>query len=156
MSLSLLIYLYSLGILFLSLVISVAVLSFVRKKNVSLRDELAAEKHRRRSQSTKYGQLSEQFIPLLEAYPGNPKDFRFLGSPVDGVGFEKDKIIIAEFKVSNSRLTDNQKRIKKIIEDGNVEFVEVRINEKNSDLLNRKKLFSSNNYQITELLNSAN
>ena len=119
-------------ILFLSLVVSVAVYFRIRNKISFLEGALATEKSKRQSQSTRYGQLSEQFIPLLSSYDGDPKQFRFLGSPVDGIGFEEDKIIIAEFKVADSKLTPKQRKIRDLINNGNVEFREIRIDENNN------------------------
>ena len=41
-----------------------------------------------RSQSVKFGQISEQFIPLHNLFPWDSKQFRFLGSPIDGIQFD--------------------------------------------------------------------
>ena len=133
-------------LLFTVLILFYFINSYKKIKNnlVYLKDELSTEKSRRQSQSTRYGQLSEQFIPLLQNYPGNPKDFRFLGSPVDGIGFEEDKLIIAEFKVADSRLTPKQRNIKKLIEEGYVEFKEIRIDEKSIEKLNKEKVHAFN------------
>lgn len=85
-------------------------------------DDLAAqvdeEISRQRSLSSTYGRISEQWIPLSTRYPYDPQNFRFLGSPIDGVQFEEDSIIFIEFKANKSRLSDKQKRIKQLIEDG--------------------------------------
>ena len=105
-------------------------LSRLSKKVSDLTSKLSEERSRRQSQSTRYGQLSEQFMPLLEDYPGDPKEFRFLGSPIDGVGFEEDRILLTEFKVASSQLTTRQRRIRDMVKDNKVEFVEVRISEK--------------------------
>lgn len=41
-----------------------------------------------RSQAITAGKVHEQLIPYLPAFPYNPKDVRFLGSPVDLVVFD--------------------------------------------------------------------
>jgi len=74
----------------------------------------------------KHGKAIEQFFPFLENYPYNKNNFRFIGSPIDGIQFENDKIIFIEFKTRNSKLSKNQKRIKEIIEKKNVYFEEFR------------------------------
>ena len=118
----------------IALAIALIVISFflsrLSKKVSDLTSKLSEERSRRQSQSTRYGQLSEQFMPLLEDYPGDPKEFRFLGSPIDGVGFEEDRILLTEFKVASSQLTTRQRRIRDMVKDNKVEFVEVRISEK--------------------------
>ena len=113
----------------LTIVLSLSIY-FLVKILMKSRRMLKKEKSRRQSQSTRYGQLSEQFMPFLDDYPGDPKQFRFLGSPIDGVGFEEDKILLTEFKVADSQLTTRQRKIRDMVKDNKVEFVEVRISEK--------------------------
>jgi len=79
---------------------------------------------RKRSLSSLYGKITEQFAPFMERYPHNPKNFRFIGSPIDGIQFEDDKIIFVEFKSSNSKLTEGQKKMKEIVENKKVEWFE--------------------------------
>ena len=82
---------------------------------------------RLRSRAVRNGLMAEQFLPLIESYPWDPQNFRFLGSPVDGVAFEQDKVIIVEFKTGRAQLSPNQKHIKKLVTDGKVDFQEIRI-----------------------------
>ena len=65
----------------------------------------------------------------MEEYPYDPHGFRFLGSPLDGVQFEEDRIVFVEFKTNRSRLSENQKRLKRLIEQGEVYFEEFRFTE---------------------------
>ncbi len=90
---------------------------------LELRDALSQKK----SLSSRYGKLTEQFIPFLKEYPYNEQNFRFIGSPVDGVQFEDDKIVLMEFKTAGGRLTDKQKRIRELVRRGRVFFEEFRI-----------------------------
>jgi len=80
-----------------------------------------------RSLSSRYGKMTEQFMPFLRDYPYLPENFRFLGSPIDGVQFENDKIIFIEFKTSNSQLSPKQKNIQQLVVKRKVEFEEIRI-----------------------------
>jgi predicted Holliday junction resolvase-like endonuclease len=81
----------------------------------------------KRSQSTRYGQTMEQFAPFLAGWPWDPKGFRFLGSPVDGVQFTPDGVVFVEVKSAGSRLSPLQQAIKEQVEDGKVFWREVRI-----------------------------
>ena len=78
------------------------------------------------SQSVKYGLLTEQFLPLVDAYPWDPTKFRFLGSPIDGIQFEEDRIILVEFKSGKSQLSSLQRKIRDLVESGEVEFEVIR------------------------------
>lgn len=93
----------------------------------NLRKKFRELAYRKRSQSSKYGKMTEQFLPFLGEYPYNPQNFRFLGTPIDGVQFEDDKIIFIEFKAAGSQLNQKQRNISKIISDGKVTFEEHRI-----------------------------
>lgn len=96
---------------------------------VRTRRALRAERSRRQSQSTRYGRLTEQFAPFMEAYPHDPARFRFLGSPVDGVQFNDDEVLLVEFKAGRSRLTPNQRRVRDLVEAGRVGWLELRVRE---------------------------
>ena len=80
-----------------------------------------------RSLSTKYGQMSEQFMPFVSAYPWDPQRFRFIGSPIDGVQFEEDRVILIEFKTATSKLSARQRQIRDQVQGGRVEFQEFRL-----------------------------
>lgn len=90
---------------------------------------LDREESRQKSLSTTYGRITEQWFPLLHAYPYDPQDFRFLGSPVDGVQFEEDRIVFVEFKANKSRLSPKQRRIRRLVEEGHVYWEEFHFAE---------------------------
>tara|TARA_Y100000588_G_scaffold92523_1_gene100014 strand:+ start:1193 stop:1552 length:360 start_codon:yes stop_codon:yes gene_type:complete len=104
------------GLIILALVYACIVLSNKVSKEIS----------RNRSQSTRYGQITEQFLPLSKSYPWDPKQFRFLGTPVDGVQFEADRVLFIEFKAAGSKLSKRQREIRDIVRQGKVEFEEIR------------------------------
>ena len=91
--------------------------------NVRLRQEL----FRRRSQSSKYGKITEQFLPLVDSFPWDPSNFRFLGTPIDGMQFAEDRIILVEFKTANSQLSSAQRRIRTLVDEGKVDFEVIRV-----------------------------
>ena len=89
--------------------------------------ELRSLKSSKQSLSTKYGRLTEQFMPFMKDYPYDSQQFRFIGSPIDGVQFEPDRVVFVEFKSGDSRLSARQKAIKDLVLNKKVEFREVRI-----------------------------
>jgi predicted Holliday junction resolvase-like endonuclease len=95
-----------------------------------LRFDLQEALFQKKSLSSRYGRMTEQFIPFLESYPYNEQDFRFIGSPIDGVQFEKDRVVLVEFKTAGSGLSKRQKEIKGLVEKGRVEFREFRLGGK--------------------------
>lgn len=81
----------------------------------------------KQSLSSKYGKMTEQFMPFLKDYPYDPQNFRFLGTPIDGIQFEDNKIIFIEFKTSSSQLSPRQRQIAELVWNKRVEFEEHRI-----------------------------
>ena len=110
----------------LSLILS-GCLFFVTSMCFKFKSSASELKSRIRSQSTRYGQITEQFLPLVEAYPWDSKQFRFLGTPIDGIQFEEDKIVLVEFKSSSSQMSVKQRKIKELVEQGKVEFKLIRV-----------------------------
>ncbi|HEX2023034.1 MAG TPA: Holliday junction resolvase-like protein, partial [Candidatus Thermoplasmatota archaeon] len=100
-------------------------------KVARLEDELQAARSSRQSLATTYGRITEQWAPFMGGYPYEPRNFRFLGSPVDGVQFEDDKVVFVEFKANHSTLTDRERRIKENVLAGRVEWLEFRVEERN-------------------------
>jgi predicted Holliday junction resolvase-like endonuclease len=93
---------------------------YYKRKVDFLAEQVDEELSRQKSLSSTYGRITEQWIPLSSRYPYDPQYFRFLGSPIDGVQFEEDRIVFIEFKANKSRLSEGQKRIKRLIEEGEV------------------------------------
>ena len=93
----------------------------------SLRRRLLALDAGKRSQSTRYGQITEQFAPFLSSWPWDSKGFRFLGTPVDGVQFNPDGVVFVEVKTASSRLSPLQREVRAHVEAGRVSWKEVRI-----------------------------
>ena len=92
-----------------------------------LKEELRAAQSSRQSLATTYGRITEQWAPFMGGYPYEPRNFRFLGSPVDGVQFEDDKVVFVEFKANASQLTERERRIKENVQAGRVEWLEFRV-----------------------------
>lgn len=77
--------------------------------------------------ATTHGRIYEQYFPFLKEYPYDPREFRFLGTPVDGVQFENDGIVFVEFKSGSSRLSERQKHIKNLVMSKKVSFREFNL-----------------------------
>ncbi len=93
------------------------------KRKIALQSEaLEHLDKQKRSQSVRYGKLTEQFMPFLESYPYDSHDFRFLGTPIDGVQFTEDSVVLIEFKTADSQLSNRQRAIQKIVDEGAVRF----------------------------------
>ena len=115
------------SIFILFVVIVAIVIAFLVRWVIKLREINHKLISRKQSLSTKYGKMSEQFMPFLDNYPYNADRFRFLGDPIDGVQFEDDKVVLMEFKTSGSKMSRRQKEIRDLVKEGKVEFEEFRI-----------------------------
>jgi predicted Holliday junction resolvase-like endonuclease len=97
---------------------------YLRRRLDTVMGILESEKSRQRSISASYGRITEQWFPLMDGYPYNSANFRFLGTPIDGVQFEEDRIIFVEFKSHRAELSAVQRRLKKAVEAGRVSWEE--------------------------------
>ena len=73
--------------------------------------------------------MAEQFAPFTDSFRQlgwNIQEFKFLGRPIDGIQFEEDEIMIVEFKTGDSNMSQKQRRIKTLVEEGKVRFQEIR------------------------------
>lgn len=102
-------------------------LIFLARAFFSQRHALEDLRFRKTSQSVKYGQLTEQFIPFIDSFPHDPQQFRFIGNPIDGVVFDDNAIVFCEFKTATSALSQKQREIKKLVEEKKVKWLEFRI-----------------------------
>lgn len=97
------------------------------KKALGLKKELQQLSFEKSSQSVRYGKLTEQFVPFIENFPYEPANFRFLGSPIDGVLFDENEIVFCEFKAGGSTLNENQRKIKQLVESKKIKWLEFRL-----------------------------
>ena len=109
-----------------------------RRLNVALL-MLDEQRTKQRSLSASYGRITEQWFPLMDRYPYDSANFRFLGTPIDGVQFEEDRIVFIEFKSNRSELSSAQKKFKRLIETGKVSWEEYHFSEQESEKGERRK-----------------
>ncbi|HZS05488.1 MAG TPA: Holliday junction resolvase-like protein [Blastocatellia bacterium] len=100
----------------------------------SEQEHLIREDARQRSQAVIIGKVTEHFVPYLPDFPFNPKDARFIGSPVDFIVFdgmsdeEVREVVFVEVKTGQSAaLTTRQRQIRNAVQSGRVRWRESRI-----------------------------
>jgi predicted Holliday junction resolvase-like endonuclease len=86
-----------------------------------------------RSQAVTSGKVFEQLVPFLPGFDFNPRDARFLGSPVDLVVFdglsEGDvrRIVFVEVKTGGAQLTGRERSVRNVVRAGQVEWADLRV-----------------------------
>lgn len=92
-------------------------------------DDHSALLSQKKSSEIRLGQISEHFAPLLGDFPYDAKGARFLGSPIDFVVFEEDRIVFVEFKTGMAQQTSKQRNVKALVEAGKVYYAVMRVNK---------------------------
>jgi predicted Holliday junction resolvase-like endonuclease len=86
-----------------------------------------------RSEAVTTGKVSEQLVPFLPGFGFNPRDARFLGSPVDLVVFDGladgrvERIVLVEVKTGASTLSTRERLVRDAVRAGRVEWLELRL-----------------------------
>lgn len=85
-----------------------------------------------RSQAVTAGKVLEQLVPYLPEFAFNPKDARFLGSPVDFVVFDGlsdgvvRQVVFVEVKTGNAELSRRERQVRDAVEARQVVWAEIR------------------------------
>jgi predicted Holliday junction resolvase-like endonuclease len=75
-----------------------------------------------RSLAVNKGKLTEHVVPYLPGFDLDPKDIRFLGTPIDLIAFsglnasEEVEIVFIEVKTGQSALSPRERAVKKAVE----------------------------------------
>lgn len=86
-----------------------------------------------RSLAVTAGKVHEQLVPYLPEFGFNPKDARFLGSPVDLVVFDGlaagdvRRVVFLEVKTGGAPLTTRERQVRDVIEAREVVWAELRL-----------------------------
>src|SRR5437868_2525799 len=86
-----------------------------------------------RSLAVTVGKVHEQLVPYLPEFGFNPKDVRFLGSPVDLVVFdglddgELRRVVFIEIKTGGSALSGRERQVRDGVRARQVAWEELRI-----------------------------
>lgn len=87
----------------------------------------------KRSAAVVSGKVTEHLAPYMGVFPYNPKDVRFLGTPVDLIIFDGmneealRQIIFLEIKTASSSLTTRERRIRDLVQAKKVTWQEFRV-----------------------------
>jgi predicted Holliday junction resolvase-like endonuclease len=98
-----------------------------------------------KSQSVTMGKMTEHMVPYLPGFGFNPTDARFIGSPIDLVVFDGlsdgdvRKIVFIEIKTGVSTLSTRERIVRDAINAGNIEWLEVKVNLENPDIVQKVK-----------------
>jgi len=85
-----------------------------------------------RSLAVTAGKVYEQLVPYLPGFPFNPKDVRFLGSPVDFVVFDGlsdghiARIVFVEVKTGDAQLSGRERLVRDAVQEPRVAWYELR------------------------------
>lgn len=117
----------------LVLLLIIAVLGYLLFR-LKMREAAIREDSLRRSQSVVAGKATEHLAPLLPGFEFDPRDARFLGSPIDFIVFdglsdgEIREVVFVEIKTGPSAaLSTRERRVRDAVDGGRVRFLEVRI-----------------------------
>ena len=86
-----------------------------------------------RSLAVTAGKVHEQLVPYLPEFGFNPKDARFLGSPVDLVVFDGlaagavRRVVFLEVKTGGAPMTARERQVREVVEAREVEWAELRL-----------------------------
>ncbi len=102
--------------------------------SVAIRDDAV-----QRSLAVTAGKVHEQLVPYLPEFGFNPKDARFLGSPVDLVVFDGlaagdvRRVVFLEVKTGSAPLTTRERQVRAVIEARAVVWEELRLGRRGGD-----------------------
>jgi predicted Holliday junction resolvase-like endonuclease len=91
--------------------------------------KLSELKSQQQSKSVRLGLISENVIPFHQDFKYNVKDLVPMFKPIDYIVFAENEIVFLEIKMGTSQLSEKQKNIRKLVEEGRIRFEEHRISE---------------------------
>jgi predicted Holliday junction resolvase-like endonuclease len=82
----------------------------------------------KRSQDVTRGKVTEHIVPYLPGFDFDPKDIRFLGTPIDLIAFkglnssteDVEEIVFIEIKTGRSALSPRERAVKRAVEEKRV------------------------------------
>ncbi len=103
----------------------------LQEKLAETQAEEKKQKGRAQSAHTTKGQILEKWCPFID-HPQiepywKPKDWSFMGSPIDYIVWDENGIVFLDVKAGKSQLTKKQRMIRDLIRAGNVEWREIRL-----------------------------
>ena len=94
----------------------------------AIKKEIKELKSSLKSGEVRFGKSWENFLPFMREYKKkhDPINFRFIGSPIDGISFDENEVVFIEIKTGKSKLSQRQRNIKKQIEQKKIRWEEYR------------------------------
>ncbi len=98
-----------------------------------------------KSQSVTMGKMTEHLVPYLPGFGFNPRDARFIGSPIDLIVFDGlgegnvKKIVFIEIKTGVSNLSTRERIVRDAVCAGKIEWMEVKANLGGIDIVHPVK-----------------
>ena len=86
----------------------------------------------KKSQSVTLGKVTEHLIPYLPDFAYNPRDVRFLGSPIDLIVFDGldegsvRNVVFIEVKTGDADLNSRERRVRDAVQNKRVQWLELR------------------------------
>ncbi len=86
-----------------------------------------------KSRAVLKGRIGEQMAPLLAAFPFEPADARFIGSPIDYIVFDgyrnnnPTEIVLLDVKTGNAQLSSIERKIQRLVNAKRVRWMTIRI-----------------------------
>jgi len=87
----------------------------------------------KKSREVLTGHFSEQLAPYMPNYQFSPTETKFLGKPIDLIVFkgldkkEPEEVIFVEVKSGNSKLSTVERKLRDVIKNKKVRWVEYRV-----------------------------
>lgn len=99
---------------------------FYNSRMRALKGEVKDLKSRLKSGEVRFGKSWENFLPLMNVFRKrhDPGNFRFIGSPIDGISFDEDEIVFIEIKSGKSNLSNRQRNVKRLVKQKKVKWEE--------------------------------
>src|SRR5688572_1513085 len=85
-----------------------------------------------RSRAVTMGSFTQHIVPYLPEFEFDPRDVRFLGSPIDFVVFdglcqgEVKRIVLVEVKTGSATLSARERSVREAARAGRIEWLEYR------------------------------
>ena len=101
---------------------------FYNGRMQALKGEVKDLKTRLKSGEVRFGKSWENFLPLMNVFRKrhDPNNFRFIGSPIDGISFDEDEIVFIEIKSGKSNLSNRQRNVKRLVKQKKVRWEEYK------------------------------
>ncbi len=99
---------------------------FYNSRIRALKGEVRDIRSRLKSGEVRFGKSWENFLPLMKTFRKrhDPNNFRFIGSPIDGISFDEDEIVFIEIKSGKSTLSNRQRNVKRLVEQKRIRWEE--------------------------------